>query len=136
MFKYDDTNIFAKIIRGQLPSDKVLETEHALAFHDINPHAPIHVLVIPKGPYVSMDDFTVNASAEEIAGLWRAVGEAARLLDLVEVGIGLCRIIAPTLIRKSFTSTSIFWVVGLWGRCSKVATSRRMELGIGLPEIS
>jgi histidine triad (HIT) family protein len=86
MAEYDDTNIFAKIIRGELPSNKVLETEHALAFHDINPQAPTHVLVIPKGPYVSMDDFTARASADEIAGLWRAVGEAARALGLVEGG--------------------------------------------------
>ena len=136
MFKYDDTNIFAKIIRGKLPSDKVLETEHALAFHDINPQAPIHVLVIPKGPYVSMDDFTANASAEEIVGLWRAVVRLLGYWIWWKVGIGLCRTIAPTLIRKFFTSTFIFWVVGLWGRCSKVATSHRMELGIGLPEIS
>lgn len=86
MANYDDNNIFAKILRGELPSNKVLETEYALAFHDINPQAPTHVLVIPKGPYVSMDDFTANASAEEIAGLWRAVGEAARELGLVEGG--------------------------------------------------
>jgi len=86
MASYDDNNIFAKILRGELPSNKVLETEYALAFHDINPQAPTHVLVIPKGPYVSMDDFTANASAEEIAGLWRAVGEAARELGQDEGG--------------------------------------------------
>jgi diadenosine tetraphosphate (Ap4A) HIT family hydrolase len=82
MAGYDDDNIFAKILRGDIPSNRVHETDHALAFHDINPQAPIHVLVIPKGKYVSMDDFSANASADEIAGLWRAVGETARVLGL------------------------------------------------------
>jgi len=86
MADYDNNNIFAKILRGELPSNNVLETEYAFAFHDINPQAPTHVLVIPKGPYVSMDDFTANASAGEIAGLWRAVGDTARTLGLVEGG--------------------------------------------------
>ncbi len=83
---YDDQNIFAKILRGEIPCKKVHETEHALAFHDINPQAPVHVLVIPKGAYVDMDDFTARAAADEIAGLWQAVGETARLLGLVEAG--------------------------------------------------
>lgn len=86
MAQYDDTNIFARILRGELPCNKVHETDFALAFHDINPQAPVHVLVVPKGPYVSMDDFCQNASADEIAGLWRAVGETARTLELVEGG--------------------------------------------------
>ena len=86
MAQYDDTNIFARILRGELPCNKVHETDFALAFHDINPQAPVHVLVIPKGPYVSMDDFCQNAAPEEIAGLWRAVGETARTLDLVAGG--------------------------------------------------
>ena len=86
MADYDDNNIFARILRGELPCTKAHETDHALAFHDINPQAPTHVLVIPKGKYVSMDDFSSNASAEEIAGLWRAVGETARALGLVEGG--------------------------------------------------
>lgn len=77
---YDDGNVFARILRGELPCDKVHESEHALAFRDINPLAPIHVLVIPKGKYVSMDDFTARASAEEVAGFFRAVGETARKL--------------------------------------------------------
>jgi histidine triad (HIT) family protein len=79
---YDDDNVFARILRGELPCDKVHESEHALAFRDINPLAPVHVLVIPKGPYVSMDDFTANASAEEIAGFFRAVGETARAVGV------------------------------------------------------
>ena len=79
---YDDNNIFAKILRGEIPCTKVYEDEHALAFNDINPQAPIHVLVIPKGKYVSMDDFSEHASAEEIAGFFRAVGAVARQLKL------------------------------------------------------
>lgn len=75
---YDDNNIFAKILRGEVPSRKVYEDEWALAFHDINPLAPVHILVIPKGPYVSWDDFSEKASAEEIAGFIRAVGKVAR----------------------------------------------------------
>ena len=86
MAGYDDNNIFARILRGELPCNKAHETDHALAFHDINPQAPIHVLVIPKGKFVSLDDFARNASAEEIAGLWRAVGETAQALGLVDGG--------------------------------------------------
>ncbi len=86
MSAYDQNNIFAKILRGEIPCDKVHETDHALSFKDINPQAPVHVLVIPKGPYVSMDDFTRDASAEEIEGLWRAVGETARALNLPDAG--------------------------------------------------
>jgi histidine triad (HIT) family protein len=82
MADYDDNNVFAKILRGEIPARKVYESDFALSFHDINPQAPVHVLVIPKGRYISMEDFTQNASAEEIAGLWRAVGETARQLGL------------------------------------------------------
>ena len=83
---YDPENIFAKILRGEIPCNKVLEDAHALAFHDINPQAPTHVLVIPKGAYVSNEDFTVNASDAEIAGFMRAVGQVARELGLAEPG--------------------------------------------------
>jgi len=83
---YDPENIFAKILRGEIPCSKVYEDDHALAFHDINPQAPIHVLVIPKGAYVSMADFTAHAPAELIAGFFRAVGKVARELDLEEPG--------------------------------------------------
>ncbi len=83
---YDDQNIFAKILRGDIPCSKVYEDDFALAFHDVNPQAPVHVLVIPKGPYVSMDDFSVNASSEEIAGLFAAVGRVARDLGTVDGG--------------------------------------------------
>ena len=83
---YDNENIFAKILRGEIPCNKVFEDEHALAFHDINPQAPTHVLVIPKGAYVSNEDFTANASDAEIAGFMRAVGQVARGLGLAEPG--------------------------------------------------
>ena len=83
---YDDSNIFARILRGEIPSKTVYEDEFALAFHDINPQAPVHVLVIPKGAYVSMDDFSAKASDAEIAGLIRAVGEVARKLGIAESG--------------------------------------------------
>ncbi|HEX6145023.1 MAG TPA: histidine triad nucleotide-binding protein [Geminicoccaceae bacterium] len=83
---YDDSNVFAKILRGEIPCERVYEDEHALAFRDINPLAPVHVLVIPKGPYVSMDDFTARAGTEAVAGFFRAVGEVARRLGVVEGG--------------------------------------------------
>ena len=86
---YDDQNVFAKILRGEIPSKTVFEDEWALAFHDINPQAPLHILVIPKGPYVSWDDFSERASAEEIAGLVRAVGRVAREAGLVAPGYRL-----------------------------------------------
>ena len=79
---YDDANIFARILRGEIPAKKVHEDEHALAFHDINPQAPVHVLVIPKGRYVSIADFSMNAGAAEVAGFWRAVANVARDLGL------------------------------------------------------
>lgn len=86
---YDSQNIFAKILRGEIPNRTVYEDEWALAFHDINPQAPLHVLVIPKGAYVSWDDFSAKASPEEIAGFVRAVGHVARQAGLVEPGYRL-----------------------------------------------
>lgn len=77
---YDPNNIFARILRGEIPCKKVHESQHALAFHDINPLAPIHVLVIPKGPYVDFDDFSAKASAEEQADYLKAIGDTARLV--------------------------------------------------------
>jgi diadenosine tetraphosphate (Ap4A) HIT family hydrolase len=79
---YDSANIFAKILRGELPCDSVYEDAHALAFNDIRPQAPVHVLVIPKGAYVSWDDFTLKASDAEIAGFTRAIGAVTRQLEL------------------------------------------------------
>ncbi|MCY1671204.1 histidine triad nucleotide-binding protein [Novosphingobium sp. SL115] len=86
---YDDQNIFAKILRGEIPNRTVYEDDFALAFHDINPQAPTHVLVIPKGPYVCWDDFSAKADAAEIAGFVRAVGKVARDLGLVVPGYRL-----------------------------------------------
>ncbi|MDT9014061.1 MAG: hypothetical protein RL671_1723 [Pseudomonadota bacterium] len=86
---YDDQNVFAKILRGEIPNRTVFEDEWALAFHDINPQAPTHVLVIPKGAYVSWDDFSARAAEAEIAGFIRAVGHVARSLGLVEPGYRL-----------------------------------------------
>jgi len=83
---YDPNNIFAKILRGEIPCNKVYEDEYSLAFHDINPQAPVHVLVIPKGGYVSMADFTANAPDDLISGFMRAVGKVADGLGLVEPG--------------------------------------------------
>ena len=86
---YDDQNIFAKILRGEIPNRTVFEDDWALAFHDIAPQAPVHVLVIPKGAYVSWDDFSARASEAEIAGFVRAVGQVARDLNLVAPGYRL-----------------------------------------------
>lgn len=83
---YDDDNIFAKILRGDIPARKVHEDEYALAFHDIGAKAPVHVLVIPKGRYVSIADFGANASPEEITGFYRAVAKVADDLGLTERG--------------------------------------------------
>ncbi|SDX24940.1 histidine triad nucleotide-binding protein [Litoreibacter albidus] len=85
-YAYDDQNIFAKILRGEIPNDTVFESDHALAFRDISPAAPTHVLVIPKGPYVSMDHFTQEASEAEIVGFMRAIGEVCRLEGVSEDG--------------------------------------------------
>jgi diadenosine tetraphosphate (Ap4A) HIT family hydrolase len=86
---YDDNNIFARILRGEIPSTRVYEDEFAFAFPDINPAAPTHILVIPKGHYVSWDDFSANGTDAEIAGFVRAVGRVARDAGLVEPGYRL-----------------------------------------------
>ncbi len=86
---YDDQNIFAKILRGEIPSKRVYEDEFAIAFHDINPQAPTHLLVIPRGAYVSWDDFSARGSDAEIAGFVRAVGTVARAAGLVAPGYRL-----------------------------------------------
>jgi len=87
--EYDDQNVFARILRGEIPCKKVYEDTWALAFHDIAPQAPVHVLVIPRGRYVSMADFSARASEAEIAGFIRAVGKVARDLDLEAPGYRL-----------------------------------------------
>ena len=86
---YDASNIFAKILRGELPNKTVLETDHSLAFHDINPLAPIHVLVIPKGAYVSWDDFAAGAPDAEIADFTRTIGRVAALVGADQQGYRL-----------------------------------------------
>lgn len=86
---YDDQNIFARILRGEIPNRTVYEDDWALAFHDINPQAPVHVLVIPKGAYVSWDDFSAHAPDAEIVGFIRAVGQVARELALPAPGYRL-----------------------------------------------
>lgn len=83
---YDPANIFARILRGEIPCRKVAENGHALAFHDIAPQAPVHVLVIPKGPYVSLADFSATASDAEIAAFWRLVGAVAKDLGVEPAG--------------------------------------------------
>lgn len=83
---YDDGNIFAKILRGEIPCKAVYEDEYALAFHDIRPLSPVHVLVIPKGPYVSLDDMCAEAAPAFIGGFFRAVAETARVLGVTGSG--------------------------------------------------
>ena len=90
---YDRNNIFARIVRGEIPCKKVFEDEHVLAFHDINPLAPTHILVIPKGRYVSWDDFSEKASDAELAAFMRASGRIAREAGLVKSGY---RVLANT----------------------------------------
>jgi len=90
---YDDQNIFAKILRGEIPCDKVYEDDHVLAFNDISPQAATHILLIPKGAYVSIDDFGANASADEIAGFYQALAKITRDAGLTEKGF---RVIANT----------------------------------------
>ena len=86
---YDDQNIFAKILRDEIPSNRVYEDEWAIAFRDINPQAAVHILIIPRTSHVSFADFTANAAAAEIAGFFRAVGLVARQLELEEPGYRL-----------------------------------------------
>jgi histidine triad (HIT) family protein len=90
---YDRNNVFARILRGEIPCNKVYEDKHVLAFRDINPQSPTHILVIPKGEYLSLDDFSQNASSEEITAVMRAVGQIARQENVADTGY---RILANT----------------------------------------
>ncbi len=81
-YTYDPTNIFARILRGEIPNRTVLQSDHTLAFHDIAPHAPVHVLVIPKGAYVNFDHFALEATEEEIVDFHRTAGQVIALLDV------------------------------------------------------
>jgi histidine triad (HIT) family protein len=83
---YDPTNVFARILRGELPCKRLYEDDFALAFHDISPRAPIHALVIPKTPHVSLADFTATATPDQIAGFFAAVGKVAKQLGLEDPG--------------------------------------------------
>lgn len=86
MMSYDPENIFAKILRGEIPNDTVYEDEHVLAFYDITPKAPVHILLIPKGAYISIDDFGRNASAEEVKAFYAALARIVRDENLEEKG--------------------------------------------------
>ncbi|AKH21470.1 histidine triad nucleotide-binding protein [Sedimenticola thiotaurini] len=90
---YDSNNIFARILRGEIPCNKIYEDDYALAFHDINPQAPVHALVIPKGEYVSFDDFSKTAPPEVITGFYRAAQKVTEMLELQEGGY---RVLANT----------------------------------------
>lgn len=83
---YDSGNVFARILRGEIPCKKVYESRHALAFHDINPLAPVHILVIPKGPYVTLDELTDRGTADELADYLKAIGEVAKLAGVTSSG--------------------------------------------------
>jgi len=86
---YDDNNIFARILRGEIPSTRIYEDEHVVAINDINPQAPTHILVLPKGKYVSFDDFSAKASDAEITALIRATGQIARAAGVADAGYRL-----------------------------------------------
>ena len=118
---YDDSNLFARILRGEIPSKKVYEDNHVLAFHDINPLAPTHILVIPKGPYVSWDDFSERASDEEIGGFVRAVGRIARENGLVHEGYRLLANVGLTQARKCRTSMFTSSADARSARCWRVS---------------
>ena len=97
---YDRDNVFARILRGEIPCSKVYEDEHVLAFDDITPRAPTHVLVIPKGEYVSLDDFSEKASAAQLAAFVRALGHVARARGVAETVIASLPISAATATRR------------------------------------
>ena len=126
-FAYDDQNIFAKILRGEIPNDTVLETEYTLAFNDIEPQAPVHVLVIPKGPYVSHDHFASEASEAELVDFMRATAAVCRETGVtLEEGEGFRTIsnAGRMACRKCRISTCISLAGDPWGGCS-----RRIEAG-------
>lgn len=89
MKKYDENNVFSKMLKGDIPVNKIYEDEYAVAFADIHPKAPVHLLVIPKGAYADFSDFTARASSEEIAGFFKAVGTVAEQAGIAENGYRL-----------------------------------------------
>ncbi|MDC1315748.1 HIT domain-containing protein [Alphaproteobacteria bacterium] len=86
---YDEQNIFAKILRNEIPCEKILDTNHIISFNDVSPKAKVHVLVIPKGPYIDIYDFNKNASKEEIIGFWNGVNETIEKLQIEKKGFQL-----------------------------------------------
>jgi diadenosine tetraphosphate (Ap4A) HIT family hydrolase len=92
---YDDNNVFAKILRGEIPCTRLYEDDFALAFPDIRPQAPVHILVIPKAPYICAADFNANAPAGEIAGFYRAVAKVAKDAGVEESGYRLIANVGP-----------------------------------------
>ncbi len=118
---YDAANIFARILRGEIPARTIFENEFAVAFHDIAPQAPVHVLVIPKGDYVSFADFSATASDAEIAGFFRAVGSVAKDLGLEAPATGCWPTWASTPARKSRTSTSTCSAAARSAACSQAS---------------
>jgi len=97
---YDDNNVFAKILRGEIPCTKLYEDEFALAFPDIRPQAPTHILVIPKGAYVCAADFNANASAAEVVGFYRAVAKVAKAAGVEESGYRLICNVGPDSLQE------------------------------------
>ena len=86
---YDDNNIFAKILREEIPCKKIYEDDFVFSFHDINPQKKIHALVIPKGKYINLDDFSLNATSEEMVGLLKGINKVAKILGIsTEIGKG------------------------------------------------
>jgi len=121
MMAYDSNNVFARILRGEIPCEKVYEDEHVLAFHDISPQAPTHVLVIPKGEYVSFDDFSEKASPMEIAAVFRALGRIARDQGVPRPAIASSPIPAPRHIRRCRISTSTCSAAAISAECCRGA---------------
>ena len=114
---YDDSNIFAKILRGEIPCKKVYEDEWALAFHDINPQAPTHVLILPKAPYCSFADFSAHASDGRSPGLCAGSAGWRRTSDWRPPATGFCSTWARPVARKCRTCTHTCSVAGRWGGC-------------------
>ncbi|NJO56092.1 MAG: histidine triad nucleotide-binding protein [Rhodospirillales bacterium] len=124
---YDDNNIFAKILRGEIPCNKVYEDDFALAFHDIHPLAPTHVLVIPKGPYVTLDDMAREASVEFIGGYFRAVAEVTRITGASETGYRFIANNGRDAHQEVMHLHVHVFAAGHLDRCSSAVISQRRE---------
>jgi histidine triad (HIT) family protein len=117
---YDRNNVFARILRGELPCRKVYEDEHVLAFHDIQPQAPTHIIVIPKGEYVSLDDFSEKASEAELVAFLRAISRIAREQGVTDGGYRILSNHAPRRTRKCRISICICSAAAISARCCAV----------------